>query len=178
MPAMRKKKKISRKQRQKFLNIAIPASVILISFLLGSGVTLLMQRRAIPDNIVWAADSTVKLPPDLKKFLEKQNKCEQYRGNSSPKGVGLWGVYQMSGRNYAKISYGCSWGLTTYIMAVKQNSEWRLIEPTVYFAPFKDGVNASNGALPYCAQLELYKIPKDIESFCISHDGTAKSNDI
>lgn len=173
-----KKKKISKKRRQKILSMAIPMLVILASILFGSALTLITKNAEKPNNLVWAADNTVKLPADLKRFLLKQNRCEQYKGKKSLSGVGLWGVYQTSEDKYAKIAYGCSWSLSTYIMAVHHDKTWRLIEPAEYFAPFKDGVNAGSGALPYCSQLEKYRIPKDIESFCISADGSAKNNEL
>lgn len=82
----------------------------------------------------------------------------------------------MSKNRYAKIAYGCSWNLNSYIMAVKPKDSWLLIKPADYFAPFHDAVNPSQGALPFCTQLEMYKIPKDIESFCINADGSAAAN--
>jgi hypothetical protein len=176
---LRKKKKLSKRQRQKLLNIVIPMLVVLASLLIGSAITLILKNTERPSNLVWAADNTVQLPGDLTRFLRQQKHCEQYRGTGSPTGVGLWGVYQVTHDKYAKIAYGCSWSLSTYIMAVKQGKTWRLIEPTEYFAPFKDGANAEEkGALPYCVQLEKYRIPKDTESFCISTDGSAKSNEL
>lgn len=174
----RKKKKILKKQRQKLVNLAVPMAIILSSLLTGVIATLVIINRNVYSNLVWAADSTVRVPRDLEKFLGGQDGCKEYRGTGTPTGIGLWGVYQVSQEKYAKIAYGCSWSLSSYIMAVKQDNFWQLVKPTEYFAPFKDSTNAGSGALPYCSQLEKYKIPKDIESFCIKEDGSAKSNDI
>lgn len=176
--AKKRKVKLTKKQQKQLKTLLIPFGIGLVSLLIGIAGTSLFYNRKVPDNLVWAADSSVKLPKDLRKFLEKQNDCREYRGSGTPTGVGLWGVYQVSQGKYAKIAYGCSWSLSSYIMAVKQKGGWELLRPTQYFAPFKDGVNPAQGALPYCAMLEKYKIPNDIESFCIKGDGSAQSNQI
>lgn len=150
--------------------------------LLGVLVTLLIgnfiHSRAQPKNIVWAADRTIKIPSGLKPYLLKQEGCREYRGKGSPTGVGLWSVYQTSNNKFAKIAYGCSWTLNTYVMAIRDKSGWQLLDPNKYFAPFRDAVDPSKGALPYCAVVEKYKIDKTIEPFCVNPDSTARANNI
>lgn len=114
------------------------------------------------------------MPNDLRNHLLKQQACKDYLGANTQTGVGLWGVYQVSGGKFAKISYGCSINLTNYIMAVKQNGAWKLLPPGEYFSPFAN--TQSTGVLPLCSQLELYKIDKTVESFCIDAAGAAKTN--
>ena len=172
----KKKLKLSNKQRKKLNSIAIPVLAGLVGLTLGIGITKLPVSLRSPANIVWAADKTVKIPRDLRRFLAAKNDCQAYRGTNTPTGVGLWGVYQVSRNQYAKIAYGCSWNLSSYIMAVKYGGSWQLIQPTEYFAPFKDGVDPTKGALPYCALVEKYKIPHDIEPFCVKSDGSAQGN--
>jgi len=171
-------KKLKKAQRKKLASIALPVLVGLFGLVVGIAGTRLLSGRTTPANLVWPAEKTVKIPKDLRKFLEKQNSCEHYRGTDSPSGVGLWGVYQVSRGQYAKIAYGCSWNLSSYIMAVKQKGMWQLVPPAQYFAPFKDGVDPSKGALPFCATVATYKIPGDIEPFCIQPDGSAKPNEL
>ncbi len=172
----RLKLKLSKKQRKQLIHYGKPVLAGFLGLLIGIGATNLLASRRAPSNLVWAADSTVKVPKDLRAFLVAKNDCKAYRGAGSPTGVGLWGVYQVSKNQYAKIAYGCSWNLSSYVMAVKQKGSWQLIKPTEYFAPFKNGVDPSKGALPFCAVLEKYKIPKDIEPFCVKADGAAQSN--
>ncbi len=170
--------KISRKQRQKIRKISLPLLLVLIGLLAGTVTTLIIVHSSKPaQNIVWAADSTVKVPGGLRNFLETQRGCEHYKGSDSPAGIGLWGVYQVSHDKFAKIAYGCSWSVSPYIMAVLQNNQWQLLKPTDYFAPFQGSIDQRQGALPYCAILQKYKVPKDIESFCITADNTAIAND-
>lgn len=173
-----KKKKVSKKLRRQILNVAIPAAIIMASVLIGAVGSIKLSAAKKPANLVWAADNTVSVPDDLKKFLSGRQSCREYRGTGTPTGVGLWGVFQVSQNRFAKIAYGCSWHLSTYIMAVKQEKNWQLIKPTEYFAPFGDGGVTDSGALPFCAQLDKYKIPKEIESFCIDAEGKAKSNEL
>lgn len=173
------KPRLSKSRQKRLKKLYKPALIGVIGFLIGVTGTRLVQTLRQPANIVWAADSTVKVPKDLERFLlNYDNECEAYRGPDTPQGIGLWGVYQTSKGQYAKIAYGCSWALSNYIMAVKHDGSWQLIQPSEYFAPFKDGLDPSKGALPYCSVVEQYKIPKDIESFCVLPDGTAKSNEI
>lgn len=176
--AKKRKVKLNKKQQKQLKKLLIPLGIGLVSLLMGIAGTSLFYNRRAPHNLVWAADSSVKLPKDLRKFLENKNDCREYRGSGTPTGVGLWGVYQASQDKYAKIAYGCSWSLSSYVMAVKQKTGWELLQPTQYFAPFKDGVNPAQGALPYCDMLEKYKIPSEIESFCIKRDGSAQSNPV
>ncbi len=173
-----KKKKLSKQNRQKLKAIAMVVCAVVLGVLIGVGGTRLMSHQKPAMNLIWPADNTVKVPPDLFKFLETQNSCEHYRGNDSPTGIGLWGVYQISQNKFAKIAYGCSWSLTPYIMAIKQSNHWQLIQPADYFAPFKGSIDSRGGALPFCSVVQKYKVPKDIESFCVQIDGTAIANQL
>ncbi len=174
----KKKYKITKRHKQKLRQIGLPLSALLLGLLIGILVPKVLSKNNTPGNLVWAADNTVKVPGDLTAFLESQNSCQHYRGSDSPTGIGLWGVYQVSQKKFAKIAYGCSWGLDPYIMAVKQNNSWQLLQPADYFAPFKESPDGRRGALPLCTVVQKYKIPKDIESFCIQVDGSAKSSDL
>lgn len=176
MAAKKKKFKLSKKQRKQLIFVVTSVGIGLTGLLLGIVLMNVVNARNVPTNLIWASEPSVKVPDDLRTFLETRNDCEHYRGIDTPTGVGLWGVYQTSQGKFAKIAYGCSWNLNSYIMAVKQKQGWLLIQPAEYFAPFKDGVDASKGALPFCTVIEKYKIPKDIESFCIKSDGTAQAN--
>ncbi len=171
--------KLPRSRQKQLKKASKPLVIAVVGVLIGIAGTRLVQSLSQPANIVWAADDTVQVPRDLRKFLlDYDNECEAYKGKDSPDGVGLWGVYQVSKDQYAKIAYGCSWALSNYIMAVKASGEWQLIQPAVYFAPFKDGIDPTKGALPYCSVVQEYKIPGEIESFCIMPDGTAKPNEL
>ncbi len=172
----KRKLKLSKRQQKQFKKFLIPIGIGLIGFLIGFVASNVISGSKKPMNLVWVADSEVQLPKDLRKFLEGQQDCREYRGTGTPTGVGLWGVYQIHKGQFAKIAYGCSWSLSSYIMAVRQKTGWELLKPTEYFAPFKDGINPSQGALPYCAMLEKHKIPSQIESFCITADGSAQNN--
>ncbi len=175
--AKKKKLKLSKNQRKQLFAVGIPVLVGLFGLLIGITGTRLLSGRRAPKNLVWAADKTIKIPKDLRTLLLSQDQCKGYNGTDTPTGVGLWGVYQVSKASYAKIAYGCSWNLSSYIMAIKQNGQWQLIKPKDYFSPFQDGVDPTKGALPYCAVVDKYKIPKDIEPFCIQADGSAKANE-
>ncbi len=176
---MAKKKKFrpTKAQKRQLQQLSILIATGFGSLLLGIGGTKLLSNRTAPRNLVWAADNTVQVPKDLKQFLLTQDTCKNYRGKNTPTGIGLWGVYQTSKKSYAKIAYGCSWNLTNYIMAVKSGGKWQLLEPAKYFAPFAS-TSSGSGVLPYCRALEQYKIPKDIESFCIKPDGSAEANSL
>lgn len=167
--------RINKNRRAQLVKWGVPFVVGFVFLNIGIVGTRFLDSRISPGNIVWAADETAKIPTDLRKFLNNRDDCQNYRGESTPTGVGLWGVYQVSGGKFAKISYGCSWSLTSYKMAVKQSGDWILLLPTDYFAPFA-GSNSA-GALPYCKVIDNYKIPKDIEPFCIKDDGSAISNE-
>lgn len=176
----RKKYKLSKKQRQKLMDYAMPAFVILLSFLAGALITQAMtvyHTKKPITNLVWATDNTVTIPGDLRTFLMSRNDCEHYKGKDSPKGIGLWAIYQVSQSKFAKIAYGCSWDLKSYIMAVKQGQSWSLVQPSEYFAPFKDSSGVGDGAVPSCVQLQKYRIDKSTEPFCIDVDGTARVNE-
>ncbi len=170
------KLKLSKKDRKKLASIAIPLSAGLFGLMIGVVSTKYLINRQNPTNLIWSADNSVKIPRDLSKFLATKKDCKAFRGPNSPDGIGLWGVYQVSKDQFAKIAYGCSWNLSSYIMAVEQNGKWELIKPTDYFAPFKNGVDQSQGALPNCSIVEKYNIPSDIEPFCINSDGSVLSN--
>lgn len=174
----KQKSKLRKARQQKLFGILSLLILGLIGVTAGLVAGKLSERQAAPTNLVWAADETIKLPDDLKQFLETQDSCNEYRGNGTPAGVGLWGVYQVAQDRFAKIAYGCSWNLSSYIMAVKQDKQWQLLQPPEYFAPFKDGIDPNNGALPNCAVIEKYQIPATIESFCINADGMAQANAI
>lgn len=177
--AKNRKFKLSKKQRVQAYSVGIPLIAGCLGLIGGIILTrLLMTPRSLPTNLVWAADKTVNVPQDLRTFLESKQNCNDYRGKGAPAGVGLWGVYQTTGGRFAKIAYGCSWSLDTYIMAIKQKDTWQLLPPSEYFAPFKDAIAADKGALPFCAVLEKYKIPKNIESFCVTSEGNAKPNQL
>lgn len=176
--AKKKKFKLSKKQRKQVLALGIPVLAGIAGLIIGISAITLISYQLKPSNLVWAADKTVSVPKGLKTFLENKDNCNEYRGKGTPDGIGLWGVYQTSKGQFAKIAYGCSWNLDSYIMAVKYKGSWQLLPPIGYFAPFKDGVDPAKGALPLCEVIKKYGIPKDIESFCIASDGSAKLNDI
>lgn len=176
--ANRLKFRIRLTKRRKVLirSIVVPIVVCLICFCAGVFGTTFLIARSHPVNIVWPADKTVNVPSDLRNFLLKQNVCNDYLGKDTKRGVGLWGVYQISQDKFAKISYGCSLTLTNYAMAIKQKGGWSFIPPAEYFSSFAD--TQKTGALPLCSQLEKYKIDKTVESFCIDANGTAKANEL
>ena len=173
------KSRLSKKQHKQLKGARLPLIAGLVGLVIGITAIQLWRRTNQPANIVWAADNTVKVPRDLQAFLlNTENNCKSYRGAGSPDGVCLWGVYQMSQGRYAKIAYGCSWSLSSYIMAVKPAGDWQLLPPAEYFAPFKGGLDSTAGALPFCTSVEQYKIPGDIEPFCVQPDGSAKANEL
>lgn len=172
----KKKFKLSKTQKRNAKEWGTLIGIIFVSMLIGIVGTKLLSNHKTPTNIVWAADSSVHVPNDLKRFLLTQDRCKNYRGKDTPTGIGLWGVFQTSNKSYAKIAYGCSWNLTNYIMAVKSGRKWQLLDPNSYFAPFDATIASGKGVLPYCSMVEKYKIPKDIESFCIKPDGSAETN--
>lgn len=168
--------KLSKKRRLQLKTYGVPLLTGLLCLNIGIVGTRLFEARQNPRNIVWAADETVQIPSSLREYLEQKNVCQNYRGSTTATGVGLWGVFQVSQDKFAKIAYGCSWSLSTYILAVHENSGWKLLEPAEYFAPFKG--SASTGAIPHCSVLQKYKIDKVIEPFCIAADGSARPNEI
>lgn len=168
------KAQFNKKQRKQIKSVGLPILIGLLCLNIGIVGTRFFEARRVPANIVWAADKTVKVPGDLRSFLDSRDDCQSYRGTGSPAGVGLWGVYQVSKGKFAKIAYGCSWSLSSYIMAVKEKSGWKLLPPTEYFAPFQG--STATGALPQCAMVDQYKIDKSIEPFCITTDGSARAN--
>lgn len=176
--AKKRKFKLSKRQRKEFRKLVPYFLVGLLGIIIGIAVVSAPFGNKNPENLVWAADHTVKIPKDLRNYLQSKDDCKEYRGTGSPTGVGLWGVYQVSRNQYAKISYGCSNSLSNYIMAVKMDGKWRLLQPTEYFAPFNDAADKRVGAIPHCAVVEKYKIPSEIESFCIKPDGSAQANEL
>ncbi len=172
----RSKPKLSKKNRKRLASTAIPLLAGLFGLIVGIIFISFLSNRQSPSNLIWAADDTVKVPNDLRKYLSDKKDCASYRGTDTPSGVGLWGVYQVSKKQYAKIAYGCSWNLSSYILAVKQNGKWELLKPVEYFAPFKDGVDPTQGALPHCSIVDKYNIPGELEPFCINTDGSAVDN--
>lgn len=151
----------------KRFGIPLVAGVFL--FLLGTRVQLINSERKQPSNIVWAIDSTVKIPTGLRKMLLSQNICKDYRGNNSPPGVGLWGVVQVEQQSFAKIAHGCSWTVSSQILAVKQKNTWVLIPPIEYYSDTVAGV-------PNCAAIVKHKVPISLEGFCLNDAGKLTKN--
>lgn len=176
--AKKKQFKLSRSSRKKIAKFGPYVACGLAGLILGAAAVSGWAASKNQSNLVWAADNTVKIPTGLQKYLQSQDDCKEYRGTGSPTGIGLWGVYQVSRERFAKISYGCSGSLTNYIMAVKISNQWQLLPPTEYFAPFNDATDRGVGAIPHCHMVEKYKIPSDIESFCIKSDGSAQPNNL
>lgn len=176
----KKKPRFNKKQRQQLTKYLVRFGIPVFGLVVGLGIGVvwvnIITSRRVPQNLVWAADNTVKVPKDLQKFLLKQNDCRSYKGAGSPTGVGVWGVYQVAQDKFAKISYGCSINLNLYIMAVKQSGHWALIQPTEYFANVD--TLSGNGYLPKCEVLAKYKITKNVESFCVQADGVGRANDL
>lgn len=169
-----KKQTIKKLRRDKRVIGAVLGSLFLLGVGIGliTGILLVTSRPydQHPNNVVIAADSNIQIPEDLVSFLNRQNKCVGYRGPNSPKGVGMWVVYQLSRGKFAKISYGCSANLNTYIMAVRLDNKWQLIKPTDYFG--------NTGFLPKCLQLEKYQIDASIEPYCVKDDAMARPNGV
>lgn len=161
--------KTYKKYRKLLRRVGIPVVVLLVTFLIGMQVQALKINKLQPDNLVWSIDETVIIPADLKKMLLELDDCKSYRGTDSPKGVGLWGVMQVEQEMFAKIAYGCSWELTSYILAVKIDKNWLLLKPVDYFADTAQGV-------PSCKVVADYKIPPTIESFCSNDKGELMRN--
>ena len=168
--------KLNKKQKAIAWTYGLPVVTAFVFLNMGIFGTRFFEARKQPANVVWAADKTVRVPASLRSYLMKQDDCKDYLGTNTRTGVGLWGVYQVSQNKFAKISYGCSFALTNYIMAVKQNGKWQLVPPAEYFSPFAN--TQTTGALPLCSQLEKYKIDKSVESFCVDASGAAKANTI
>lgn len=168
--------KLTKKQKVRLRRVGLPVAVGLICLNIGIVGARYLEGHTQPANLVWAADATVQVPGSLKSLLYEQDGCNEYRGADSPKGVGLWGVYQVSKARFAKIAYGCSWGLSNYVMAVNHEGDWKLLPPAEYFAPFQD--SRALGAVPFCRHIDQYRIDKSIEPFCIETDGSARPNTI
>lgn len=170
-----KLKKLKRDRR--FMRISL-GLLVLLGVAIGLFISFVEPYNQHPKSLVWAADKEVKIPNDLISFLQsKGNDCKEYRGTSTPNGVAIWGVYQVSKNKFAKIAYGCSTHLSLYIMAIKDKGKWALITPTEYF-----GATVATGSvpsfLPTCEIVQKYKIDKNIEPFCIKPDGAGQENKI
>lgn len=161
--------KLVKKHKKAIRKIGLPLILGLLIFGLGMLTQKIYMSNQKPTNLVWAIDNTVQVPSDLRKFLGRQDNCRQYRGSGSPTGVGLWSVIQVAQGRYAKISYGCSFSLSGYIMAVKPAKTWMLLPPSSYFSSTSSGV-------ANCEQVTKYKIPPTIESFCVNNSGQIVNN--
>lgn len=175
--AKKKKFRITKNQRTQLVASCVVVMSLTLGFIAGHFINKLSTARQ-PKNLVWASESGLKVPPDLNSFLLGQKPCHNSGPGQTTIGVGLWAVYAVSHNEFAKVAYGCLVTLTSYVVAIKLNNSWQLILPAEYFAPFKDTDGQRSGALPFCTVLQKYKIPKDIESFCVASDGTAKSIDL
>ncbi len=153
------------KRDNRFLVAALVLFFIVGVIAGAAGMTLFVHNKPYnqhPKNVVISADDTVSAPPDLIDFLRRQDTCQGR--------VNLYSIYQVSANKFAKLSYGCSTSLSSYIMAVKNNSHWQLIPVSEYFS--------TTGFLPKCIQVEKYQIDKSIEPFCIKENGMARNNGI
>ena len=167
-----------KKHKKPLLKFGLPIGLVLFGLIAGYLGTGWVASISQPKNLVWAAEAQVKVPGDLKSYLQKRNDCKDYRGVGTPTGVGLWGVYQVEKGQFAKIAYGCSWTLTSYIMAAKQNNKWFLIPPTEYFAASDPSAARGSSNLPKCTELTKYKINKTIEPFCIDAANQPQPNSL
>ncbi len=167
-----------KKHQKQLLKLRLPAGLLTLGLLVGFLGSSWLSAKNQPSNLVWAADSTVKLPSGLKPFLLKQADCKSYIGSGTAKGVGLWAVYQVEKDQFAKIAYGCSSMLNSYIMAIKQSGKWQLIPLNEYFATSDASTRPGSSGLPKCSQLAKYKISKAIESFCINDANQPQPNAI
>lgn len=176
----KKRFKLTKQRRQhlttRLRRVGLPLLWLAIGVSLGLVGRTAFTKPVMSANLVWAADSTVQLPNDLKQFLDHQNTCQAYRGPDSPTGVALWGVYQVADKRLAKVAYGCSIDLKLYIMAIKQNQTWSFIPPTDYFASV-DAISG-NSYLPKCEVLTKYHITKTMEAFCVEADGHGRANEL
>lgn len=162
---LKSKKQTFRKlRRDNWVLVAVLLLFLVIGALVGAFIAILYMLNKPynqhPKNVVIAADNTISVPKDLVDFLSHQDEC--------PAKVGLYSVYQVSQRKFAKLSYGCSTSLTNYRMAVKNNNQWQLIPVREYFQ--------AAGFLPKCIQVEKYQIDRSIEPFCIKEGGMARDN--
>lgn len=157
--AKKKSKSFNNKQFKRFQ----PAILLVVGVAAGFLLAKVQPPNLRPDNLVWAGNSEVKVPGDLAEFLTVQDQCL----GSDKDGVGLWSVYQVSQDKFAKVAYGCGVGLTRYVMAVKPDRKWQLLNPNEYF-----GANL----IPKCALIDQYKIDKSIEPFCLEADGSPRQN--
>jgi hypothetical protein len=157
------KKLRKNKHVKKHLPVGILLLVALVSFLVG----FTRPRSIHPESLVWAASQEVQPPSDLVKFLKGQSNCAE--GEVQTGGVSLWSIFKVSQGKFAKLSYGCSYDLNFYKMALKEDGKWRLLDKNEYFA---------NSFLPRCSQIDTYKIDKSIEPFCLELPGGSRENSI
>lgn len=171
-------KKLKKLTRNKRLLKYVPFALLLGGVLAGLLIAWLQPPDVYPRNLVWAADKDVKIPDGLTEYLYDLEDCKGYRGTNTAPGVGLWGVYESSKNKFAKISYGCSTHLSIYIMAVKDKDNWKLLQPTEYFAARTSGSGPVSSYLPNCSMIDTYQIDKSIEPFCIEPGGSPRENSI
>lgn len=169
----KKKNKLHRRiknlQKNKHVKKHLPIGVVVVVLVAGFFVGFTRPRSVHPKSLVWAASSEVQPPADLVKFLNGQSNCSGENGESQVGGVSLWSVFKVSQGKFAKLSYGCSYDLSFYKMAIKEDGKWRLLDSTEYFA---------NSFLPRCSQIDTYKIDKSVEPFCLELPGGSRENTI
>jgi len=158
-----------KKYRKQLLRYGLPAILVVLAFFAGMARRQYVYEHTQPDNLVWAVDSTVTVPDSLKVMLRERADCAQYRGADAPKGVGLWAVTQVEDNAYAKLSYGCSWSLSSHAVAVKDGRGWQIIAPEKYFSDTTQGV-------PLCTAVIAYRIPATIDGFCSNDVGKLTKN--
>ena len=161
--------KLLRKHHKTIIKYGLPLLLMVMAFIAGRTYQSYKSLHTQPQNIVWAIDTTVNIPDDLRAMLMQKNECQSYRGNSAPQGVGLWAVTHLEQGSYAKIAYGCSWSLSDHAVVVKQANHWTVIPPSEYFSDPNQGV-------PLCTAVVQYKIPVQLEGFCANDTGKLTKN--
>lgn len=165
----KKLQKYYKRHQKTFKRYGVPVLAAIALFALGIFTQNILHERAQPTNIVWAIDETVKIPADLRKTLLKKDECRGYRGGDSPPGVGLWGIVQVEQGKFAKIAHGCSWSVTSQVLAVKSKGSWQLVSPLEYFSDTTQGI-------PTCNAVIKYKVPVSLEGFCVNDSGKLAKN--
>jgi hypothetical protein len=158
-----------KKHRKLLIKYGIPSVLVLVAFLAGSIRQQYVYEHTQPDNLVWAVDSSVVVPEKLKTMLKQRSDCVGYRGQDAPKGVGLWAVTQVEKDAFAKLSYGCSWSLSSHAVAAKKGQTWQIIAPETYFSDTTQGV-------PLCTAVIEHKVPPTIDGFCSNDAGKLTKN--
>jgi hypothetical protein len=161
------KLRLNKKKKRILIGVVTITFVLAAGFVIGYLVAISDKDRQ-PVNLIWTVDSSVYIPDDLRVFLNSQPACDNQL-NPGIKGVRLWGVMQVYVGSYAKIAYGCSSELKSYIVASKQSGQWQLHQPENYFSEMGEG------ALPLCASVQRFNIPGEVEPFCINK-GKAQAN--